>query len=201
MKSPILALTQEQTSSVLQEAWGRPNLRNRHMMQFMIHTGIKIGELVQLNIGDVHTGVRVRKSLCITPRIGKRWRRIPLDREAREAVALVLEYNRSQGFTLDPEGPLFISRQRNRKDPSFRITCRQVQRIVKAVGRHAALGFDMTPRTLRHTFAKSALGQGADLAKVQRLLGHSDYKTTVLYYRSTRDQVPVVPVSNAAPAV
>jgi integrase/recombinase XerD len=182
MKPTVMTLTGDQTRVLLHESWGRAKVRDRQMVRLLLHTGIKIGELVNLNVGDVHTGNRVKKSIFISPRIGKRWRRVPLDRSAREAIALVLEYNRSQGFILDPDFPLFISRQRNKKDDSYRITSRQAQRIARSLGSEAAIGFTTTPRTFRHTFAKTLVEQGAELPMVQRLLGHRDLKTTRAYY-------------------
>jgi site-specific recombinase XerD len=133
---------------------------------------------VKLNVGDTYTGKRVKKSLLINSRISKGVRRVPMDRSAREAVALMLDYNRSQGLPLNPDDPLVISRQRNRKDNSYRITARQVQRIVKTLREDASLQFKTTPQTLRHTFAKSLLDQGVDLRTLQKVLGHRSLKTT-----------------------
>jgi integrase/recombinase XerC len=148
------------------------------MLQFLLHTGLKINEFVRLNVGDVFSGKRVKKALGIAGLNTKGGRRVPLDREAREAVAMILDYNRSQGQMLSPEDPLIISRQRNKKDNSYRITPRQVQRIVKTLREEAAFAFKTTPQTLRHTFAKAMLEQGADLRTLQRLLGHRSLKTT-----------------------
>jgi site-specific recombinase XerD len=178
MKRVIPTLTADQTSTLLQGTWGRAQERDRQMLTFLLHTGLKINEFVKLNVGDVYSGKRVKKSLAITSRIGKGVRRVPFDRSAREAVAMILDYNRSQGLSLNPEDPLVISRQRNRKDNSYRITARQVQRIVKTLREDASLQFKTTPQTLRHTFAKTQLGLGSDLRTLQKLLGHRSLKTT-----------------------
>ena len=148
------------------------------MLGFLLHTGLKIREFVSLNVGDVYSGKRVRKTLIISGSNGKETRRVPLDREAREAMAIMLEFNRRHGFSLAPEQPLVISRQRNRRDGSYRITPRQVQRILKTLREEAALGFKTTPQTLRHTYAAGLIQQGADLHRVQKLLGHRSIKTT-----------------------
>jgi site-specific recombinase XerD len=178
MKRAIPTLTDEQASTLLHSTWGRAQERDRQMLTFLLHTGLKINEFVKLNVSDVYTGKRVKKNLSITSRIGKGLRRVPLDRGAREAVALMLDYNRSQGLPLNADDPLVISRQRNRKDKSYRITARQVQRIVKTLREDASFGFKTTPQTLRHTFAKTLLNQGADLHTLQKLLGHRSLKTT-----------------------
>lgn len=190
MKRAIPTLTQDQTSTLLQGTWGRAQERDRQMLTFLLHTGLKINEFVKLNVGDVFTGKRVKKTLAITARIGKGVRRVPLDRSAREAVAIILDYNRSQGLPLNLEDPLVISRQRNRKDNSYRITARQVQRIVKTLREDAALQFKTTPQTLRHTFAKIQLGLGSDLRTLQKLLGHRSLKTTRDLYGMAAAAVP-----------
>lgn len=178
MRRAIPTLTDEQALALMKRTWGRAQDRDRQILQFLLHTGLKINEFVRLNVGDVFSGKRVKKALTITSAHGKATRRIPLDRQAREAVAMMLDYNRSQGQALNPEDPLVISRQRNKKDNSYRITPRQVQRIVKTLREEAAFGFKTTPQTLRHTFAKTMLEQGADLRTLQRLLGHRSLKTT-----------------------
>jgi site-specific recombinase XerD len=200
MKRAIPTLTDAQTSTLLQGTWGRAQERDRQMLTFLLHTGLKINEFVKLNVSDVYTGKRVKKSLAVTPRISKGIRRVPLDRGARESIALMLDYNRSQGLALNAEDPLVISRQRNRKDNSYRITARQVQRIVKTLREDASLEFKTTPQTLRHTFAKSLLNQGADLRTLQKLLGHRSLKTTRDLYGIAQEAGMEVP-PQAEPAV
>ncbi|HEX7926539.1 MAG TPA: tyrosine-type recombinase/integrase [bacterium] len=178
MRRTIPTLNDEQTSALMKGTWGRAQDRDRQMLQFLLHTGLKINEFVRLNVGEVFSGKRVKKAIAVGGLNGKSGRRVPLDREAREAVAMILDYNRSQGQALTPEDPLIISRQRNKKDNSYRITPRQVQRIVKTLREEASFEFKTTPQTLRHTFAKQMLEQGADLRTLQRLLGHRSLKTT-----------------------
>jgi integrase len=185
MNRPRLVLTEEQASALLQGTWGRWGMRDRQMLSFLLHTGLKIREFVSLNVGDVFSGKRVRMTLTIPASPGREARRIPLDREAREAVAIMLEFNRRHGFSLAPDQALVISRQRNRREGSYRITPRQVQRILKTLREEAALGFKTTPQTLRHTFAASLIRQGADLRRVQMLLGHRSIKTTRHLYGAT----------------
>ena len=184
MKREISTLSNEQTLVMIQSTWGFAQERDRQMLTFLLNTGLKINEFVTLNVADIYTGKRVKKSLTIPGRNGKADRKIPVNREAREAVAIILDYNRRQGLSLDGDAPLLTSRQKNRKDGSYRITSRQVQRIVKTLREDAALGFKTTPQTLRHTFAKTVLGQGEDLKTLQKLLGHRSIKTTRDLYGS-----------------
>ncbi|HKI98575.1 MAG TPA: tyrosine-type recombinase/integrase [bacterium] len=178
MKKAISTLSDDQASALIKSTWGFAQERDRQMLQFLLHTGLKINEFVHLNVGEVFTGKRVKMNLMIPGVHGKAPRKVPLDREAREAVAVILDYNRSQGYSMESHDPLVVSRQRNKKDGSYRITARQVQRIVKTLREDAALGFKTTPQTLRHTFARTVLGRGGDLRTLQRLLGHRSIKTT-----------------------
>ena len=177
MRKKVSLLSEGQASAMMQGTWGRSQERDRHMLIFLLHTGLKVNEFVGLNVDDVFTGNRVRKTLTIN-HDGKPERKIPLDRDAREAVAVMLDFNRRQGFSLEPHEPFVVSRQRNKKDGSFRITPRQVQRIIKTLREDASLGFKTTPQTFRHTFAKKLLEQGTELKEVQKILGHRSIKTT-----------------------
>lgn len=178
MEAMRLALSEDQAKALLEGTWGRMQDRDRQILTFLLQTGLKINELVRLNVGDVYTGSRVRKSVRIRNGSGKKERRIPLGPQAQEAVRHLLEFNRSFGAKLEADEPFVISRQRNKRDGSMRITSRQVQRIVKTLREDASLGFKATPQTLRHTFARSLLEQGTDLRTVQKILGHRSIKTT-----------------------
>ena len=178
MKRHQQVLTSEQALALMNGTWGKMQERDRQILSLLLHTGLKINEFVSLNVEDVYTGQRVRRNLLLHSPSGRRERRIPLDGEARDAINHVLDFNRSMGCTLAPGEPFVISRQRNKKDGSMRITPRQVQRIVKTLREDASINFKTTPQTLRHTFAHSLLGDGADLKTVQHMLGHRSIKTT-----------------------
>lgn len=178
MKKTVPTLSEEQTSAMIRSTWGSAQERDRQILTFLLHTGLKIKEFVDLNVADIFTGKRVKKVLLIPGSKGREPRKVPISRETREAIAIMLEFNSTQGYGMAPGDPLVISRQRNHKDGSYRITPRQVQRIVKTLREDASLGFKTTPQTLRHTYAKSALEAGADLKTLQRLLGHRSIKTT-----------------------
>jgi integrase/recombinase XerC len=178
MKKSISTLNDEQATALIKSTWGFAQERDRQMLTFLLHTGLKINEFVNLNVGEVFTGKRVKMNLLIPGARDKAARKVPMDREAREAVAIILDYNRSQGYSMNAQDPLVVSRQRNKKDGSYRITSRQVQRIVKTLREDADLEFKTTPQTLRHTFARSVLDHGGDLRTLQKLLGHRSIKTT-----------------------
>ena len=178
MKPKIRTLNESQAAALMQGTWGRWGERDRQIVVFILHTGLKIREFVNLNVGDAYTGKRVRKTARVKSSIGLPERRVPLDRAAREAIAVILDFSSRQGFSLEPDQPLVVSRQKNRKNGSYRITTRQVQRIMKTLSEDAELEFKTTPQTLRHTFAAAMLRDGKEMKLLQQLLGHRSIKTT-----------------------
>ena len=105
MKRNISLLTEQQTKALMQGTWGRTQERDREILKFLLHTGLKINEFVGLNVEDVYAGNRVRKSLNIAADAKKPARKIPIDREAREAIAVILDFNQRQGFRLEAHEP------------------------------------------------------------------------------------------------
>ena len=178
MKKKLRTLNDSQTSALVEGTWGRWGERDRQIVTFILHTGLKIREFVRLNVVDVYSGKRVRSSLVIGSESNSPDRKVPMNREAREAIAVMLDFNRRQGFSLEADEPLVVSRQRTRKDGSHRITPRQVQRILKTLSKDASIEFKTTPQTLRHTYAAEQLRQGKNLEEVRKLLGHRSIKTT-----------------------
>lgn len=186
MKRTISPLTEDQASQLLREGMSPTQERNRQLIAFLLHTGLKIHEFVGLNVRDVFSGKRVRRALVLPSRKSAAAHHIPLDREAREAIACLLAYHHRSRVEQQLDAPFVASRQRNAKDRSYRMSARQVQRIVKGMGTDQAFRFRTTPQMLRHTFATSLLNRGVDLRTVQRLLGHGTVKTTRdLYVRRT----------------
>jgi integrase/recombinase XerC len=147
--------------------------RDRAILETLYGAGIRSSELVGLNVQDMDllSGVvKVRGK-------GKKERMVPLGSCAIQATKAYLEGSPMGGH----EGamPLFINRQKTR------LTDRSVRRIILRCGRRAALKKEISPHTLRHTFATHLLDRGADLRSVQELLGHSNLSTTQIYTHVT----------------
>ncbi|MBI4368554.1 MAG: tyrosine recombinase XerC [Candidatus Omnitrophica bacterium] len=143
--------------------------RNRAILETLYSSGIRVGELVGLNLEDVDllSGlVKVRGK-------GKKERIVPLGSCAAKAIKEYLDV-----LSMDAERasvPLFLNRQKTR------LTDRSVRRILLKCAQRAALKKDISPHTLRHTFATHLLDRGADLRSVQELLGHTHLSTTQIY--------------------
>lgn len=185
MKS-IKYLTEQETEKVLSSFWeGDPfYIRNRTIVVFALNTGLRVSELTGLNVGDVVNG-RIRRELKIRREIakGKRERTVPLNKKAREAIRELLEYNEERRYPQEQDDPLFVSKRRRR------ISSRQVENIIKQLKKDSEIDVDITPHTLRHTFATRVYNKTGNLRIVQTLLGHSSIKTTEIYTHVRREDL------------
>jgi len=145
-------------------------LRDRAILELLYSSGIRVGELTQLNCNDVDLELGIIKVLGK----GKKERIVPIGSKAIEAIK---DYLRKRGFSSGnpPKGSLFINTR------SSRLTDRSVRRIVEKYGKKCGPERNITPHVLRHTFATHLLDAGADLRDIQELLGHVSLSTTQKY--------------------
>lgn len=147
------------------------DLRDKAILEVLYATGIRVSELVGINMEDVNLGerlVRVRGK-------GKKERLVPFGRIAEEGLK---SYLRTRSLFLEDrigEKALFLNYQ------GERITARSVERIVDKYIRQTALKRKISPHSLRHSFASHLLSRGADLRVIQELLGHESLATTQKY--------------------
>lgn len=148
--------------------------RDRAIMELLYATGLRVGELVGLDWRDLDLGARV---LRVMGKGGKE-RMVPFGRAAAAALKAWLD---------DWETVRARARAGDRREPVFlncsggRLTDRSVRRVLDRHAAGAALGQDVHPHMLRHTFATHMLEEGADLRTIQELLGHSSLSTTQRY--------------------
>lgn len=175
---PVKYLTDQEIKKVLSSFWVDDPLymRNRAMVIFALNTGLRVSEFTGLNVGDVFNG-HIKKELRVRKEIakGKRERIIPLNEKARQAIGELLDFSEERGYKLEKDAPLFVSRR------GKRITSRQVENIVKRLREDSEIDINMTPHTLRHSFATRLRKKGADLRVIQTLLGHKNLATTQIY--------------------
>lgn len=153
--------------------------RDKAMLELLYASGIRVSELVSLNLGDVDTkGGYVR---CFGK--GSKERLIPIYPQAASVVQRYVSETRPHLVRGDAERALFLNRR------GERLTRQGFWQKIKEYAKSANLGDQVTPHTLRHSFATHMLSGGADLRAVQELLGHANISTTQVYTHLTSEHV------------
>lgn len=151
--------------------------RDKAMLELLYATGIRTSELVDLNVEDVnlHTGMlHCRKS-------GKSERVIPI---YPVAVSVISDYIlRARNLIISPEGGQALFTNLNGR----RLTRQGFWKIVKGYAEQAGIVKEITPYTLRHSFALHLLENGAALKDIQLMLGHADISSTQVYVHLLND--------------
>lgn len=144
--------------------------RDKAMLEVMYATGIRVSELIELDVDDVNLELGIIK--CST---GKKTRTIPLYPEALKALRVYLKEIRG-GMIADPEEKaLFVNVN------GVRMSRQGFWKVLKHYQASAHIDKEITPHTLRHSFAVHLLENGADLGSLQELMGHSDISSTQMY--------------------
>jgi len=144
--------------------------RDKAMLEVMYATGIRVSELIALDIGDVNLELGVIK--CNG---AKRSRAIPLYPEALKALTIYVNEIRQSMLADLNEPALFVNVN------GVRMSRQGFWKILKFYQASAHIDKEITPHTLRHSFAVHLLENGADLGSLQELMGHSDISSTQLY--------------------
>ncbi|MCL2305609.1 MAG: tyrosine recombinase XerC [Planctomycetaceae bacterium] len=152
-------------------------IRDRAILETMYSAGVRVGELVGMNLGDLdpdHGLIRVRGK-------GKKERFAPIGSFAKKALALWFPIRKKmiaeskRRMKDSPEQPIFLNKF------AGRLTTRSVGRMLEKYLKITGLDRRTSPHTLRHSFATHLLNRGADIRSVQELLGHKSITTTQIY--------------------
>jgi integrase/recombinase XerC len=149
-------------------------LRDRALVELLYGTGIRIGELVALDVRDLELRAR---EVRVMGKGGKE-RIVPIPEQARRALGAWLEVRRHSGVMSEP---LFISLRPRREGGPRRLAAREARRILGERAVRADLNQHVHPHRLRHSYATHLLDMGADLREIQELLGHTSLSTTQKY--------------------
>lgn len=155
------------------------SIRDRSMMEVMYASGLRVSELVGLDIEHVNLGEGIVKVLGK----GRKERIVPIGSKAQTAMANYLARREELLDKSHPTKAIFLNRQ------GTRITPRSVERMVQKYLKSSGIQKEVTPHVLRHSFATHMLNSGADLRGIQELLGHSSLSTTQKYTHVSVDKL------------
>jgi integrase/recombinase XerC len=157
--------------------------RDRAIIELLYATGCRVSEISGMNIDDIdfkHAMIRVRGK-------GRKERFVPFGSKAKEALAAYLE----------TRGALLAEAPEHKRDAKVvflnyqgtRLTTRSIGRLIEKYVKECALAQNISPHSLRHSFATHLLSAGADLRAIQELLGHARLSTTQIYTHVSIEQL------------
>lgn len=157
--------------------------RDRAILELLYGAGIRVSELCGLNVEDVdfkNQSIRVRGK-------GRKERIVPFGSKAKEALEIYMEVR----------GDLLLESPIDNRDPEIlfynyqgtRITTRSVGRMLDKYLKECAMSLEISPHSLRHSFATHLLSAGADLRAIQELLGHARLSTTQIYTQVSMEKL------------
>ena len=154
-------------------------LRDRAMIEVMYASGLRVSEVTGLVLGDINVEVGFVK--CRGK--GMKERIVPLGSYARKAILTYMEEARSELLKGRISDSLFVTQQ------GKPFTRQGLWKRIKNHAKKSGIDKDITPHSLRHSFASHLLSGGADLRVVQELLGHADISTTQVYTHVDKDRL------------
>ena len=153
-------------------------IRDKAMLELLYASGIRVSELISLNLEDVNLSVGF-----LVCRSGEKERVIPLYKVAVRSIQEYLQSVRPILTADNGETALFVNVN------GGRMSRQGFWKIVKSYQTKAGIQKDITPHTLRHSFAAHLLENGADIRDIQEMLGHADLSTTQIYTKVIRSHL------------
>ncbi|MCL6561115.1 MAG: site-specific tyrosine recombinase XerD [Firmicutes bacterium] len=179
-KLPRVLTTEEVDHLLSQPLIGEPaGIRDKAMLELLYATGIRVSELVSLNVEDINLESGFIR--CFGK--GSKERMVPFGDVSGRYLGEYLARGRHKLTRTGAAAALFVNQH------GRRLTRQGFWKIIKKYALKAKIDKEITPHTLRHSFATHLLENGADLRAVQEMLGHADISTTQIYTHLTRSRL------------
>ncbi|MBQ7776356.1 MAG: tyrosine recombinase XerD, partial [Lachnospiraceae bacterium] len=178
-KLPEIMTMEDAVRLIEQPTGDKPKeLRDRAMLELLYATGIRVTELINLKVSDIN--LQMGYLIC---RDESKERMIPFGNKAKNALFRYLEKGRDAMLLQYEAEELFVN-------CSGQPMSRQgFWKLIKYYAKKAGIEAEITPHTLRHSFAAHLVENGADLRSVQEMMGHSDIATTQIYAELTNNHL------------
>ncbi|MDR1511758.1 MAG: tyrosine recombinase XerC [Endomicrobium sp.] len=157
-------------------------LRDKAVIELLYSCGLRIEELTSLNIKNID----FMSNTIIVMGKGKKERIVPAGNTCLNAIRNYINERRSLGFSCNIESPIFLNNN------AKRLNQRTARRILHKLSLRAGIKKNVSPHTLRHTFATHILDNGCDIRSVQEMLGHKNLSTTQIYTHVTIESLKKV---------
>lgn len=155
------------------------DLRDRAILELLYAGGLRVSELTRVNLQDVN--LQSGHVRCFGK--GSKERLVPINQAAVRALEAYLEHVRPKLLPRPQERAFFLNYA------GRRLTRQGIWKVVKEAAKDAGIAKEITPHTLRHSFATHLIENGADLRSVQEMLGHADISTTQLYTHLSKRRI------------
>lgn len=153
-------------------------IRDKAMLELLYATGIRVSELINLDVSDVNVPMSF-----IRCNGGKKERIIPMGHQAKDALENYINNVRKYMVRDENETALFVNCS------GARLSRQGFWKLIKYYQHIAGIETDITPHTLRHSFAAHLLENGADLHSIQEMMGHADISSTQVYSRMMNSKI------------
>lgn len=153
-------------------------IRDKAMLELLYATGIRVSELINLDVSDVNVPMSF-----VRCKGGKKERIIPMGHQAKDALEKYINNVRKYMVKDENETALFVNCS------GARLSRQGFWKLIKYYQHIAGIETDITPHTLRHSFAAHLLENGADLHSIQEMMGHADISSTQVYSRMMNSKI------------
>lgn len=181
MKGLVEPIKNKKDIETIEKYLEKHNKRNRLIFTFGCNTGLRVSDIIGLNVEDVEG----KNYIEIKEKKTKKYKKIPLNRKLKGLIKDYLENERIKTYSLEREEPLFVGKKHKRLDRS------QVYRFIKETCKHLGITVNVGTHTMRKTFGYFFYKQNNDICLLQKILNHSSPSITLHYLGISQEEIDI----------